>query len=178
MDEAEIEDGRLRRRWFVLHVKPRTEKKVFAFLEAIGAFRYLPLYKKTVRVQRRKVVRYLPIFPGYVFTRLYPDERTRVYGTGNIVQMIVVTRPRHMVHQLRQIARAGRLAPDLEPVPDFSVGDLVRVEFGPFRGMEGCVRRKDGLTRLVLMLDILGQAVEVAIDPRDLKKAENASTRP
>ena len=68
---TEANEGIPRRTWYVLHVKPRTEKKVNGFLAAIRVFHYLPLVKKVTKVQRRRVVRYLPAFPGYVFTRLF-----------------------------------------------------------------------------------------------------------
>ena len=158
------------RTWYVLHVKPRTEKKVFDFLRVLGTFRYLPLYKKVTKVQRRKVTRYLPMFPGYVFARLDPEQRERVYGTQHVVQMITVANPRQMVHQLRQIAHAGRIPEELTPVTEFSAGEYVRVKAGPFMGIEGYVQRKANATTLVLVIDILGQAVEVKLSPSDLEK--------
>lgn len=167
MDEG---DERLSRRtWYVLHVKPRTEKKVFEYLRRMGVFRYLPLLKKVTKVQRRKVTRYLPLFPGYVFTRLDPEQKGRIYGTQMLVQAIVVDNPRQMVHQLRQIVHAGRPADELTPVAEFSVGEYVRVRTGPFMGLEGYVQRKDGATSLVLALEILGRAVEVKMNPGDLE---------
>ena len=87
-----------RRTWYVLHVKPRAEKKLNDFLAAMRVFHYLPLVRKETKVQRRKIVRFLPVFPGYVFTRLFPDERIRVLETKNVVRMIDVADPRRMIH--------------------------------------------------------------------------------
>ena len=159
------------RTWYVLHVKPRTEKKVFDHLKVLRVFRYLPMFKKVTKVQRRKVTRYLPMFPGYVFTRLFPDERRRMLETQQIVQTIEVPNPRQMIHQLRQIAHAGRMPTELRPVTDFSVGEFVRVRSGPFMGLEGYVQRKGNATSLVLTLEILGTAVETTVNPIDLEKA-------
>ena len=63
--------------WFVLHVKPRTEKKAVLFLRSYGCFYHLPVYVKVTKVQRRKVKRELPLFPGYVFTKLSAEERLK-----------------------------------------------------------------------------------------------------
>ena len=167
MDEL---DERKKRIWYVLHVKPRTEKKAFDWLKRMNAFRYLPLWKKTTRVQRRKVTRELPLFPGYVFTRLNADERLQMLGSHLVVQMILVPQPRQMIHQLRQIAHAGKLPGDLHPVEEFQTGEFVRVKAGPFMGIEGYVRRKGKAASIVIKLDILGQAVETSIDPCDLEK--------
>lgn len=158
--------------WYVLHVKPRTEKKVFDYLRLLNVFRYLPLLKKVTKVQRRKVTRYLPMFPGYVFTRLGPAERLTMLKTQLIVRMIEVRQPRRMVHQLRQIAHAGRLPVDMTVAESFSIGEHVKVMSGPFRGIDGYVVRRGNQTTLVLELSILGRAVEVAISSADLEPAD------
>ena len=169
--DLEEEELQLRRRtWYVLHVKPRTEKKVDEFLRAIRVFHYLPLFRKETKVQRRRVVRHLPVFPGYVFTRLFPDERMRVLGTKQIVRTILVRDPRRMIHQLRQIEHAKRAPADLRLVQSFAAGEHVRVISGPLRGIEGQVKRTGAAMSIVLTVDILGQALEASIDPRDIEK--------
>jgi len=162
----------MKRDWYVLHVKPRTEKKVVRFLEEYGYFRHLPVYVKITKVQRRKVRRELPLFPGYVFTRLLPEERLRMLQTNLLVRTIFVQRPREMIHQLRQISRASRSAPDIRPVNPFKAGDYVRVKYGPMRGMEGYVKREGAKAMICLNLEILGSAVETSISPDDLEKVE------
>ena len=159
-----------RRTWYVLHVKPRAEKKMNDFLAAMGVFHYLPLVRKVTKVQRRKVVRHLPVFPGYVFTRLFPDERIRALGTKNVVRTIPVAEPRRMIHQLRQIEHACRLPADLRLVESFAAGECVRVVSGPLRGLEGQVRRIGNATSVVLTVDILGRALEATVSPGDIEK--------
>ena len=159
-----------RRTWYVLHVKPRTEKKLNDFLAAMRVFHYLPLVRKETKVQRRKVVRFLPVFPGYVFTRLSPDERMAILRTQHIVRTIEVTDPRRMIHQLRQIEHASRLPMDLKQVAFFAEGEYVRVVSGPLRGLEGQVKRVGAQTSLVLTVDILGRALEASVAPGDLEK--------
>ena len=159
-----------RRTWYVLHVKPRTEKKLNDFLAAMGVFHYLPLVRKETKAQRRKVVRHLPVFPGYVFTRLFPDERIRALGTKNIVRTIPVAEPRRMIHQLRQVEHACRLPADLRLVESFAADEYVRVISGPLRGLEGQVRRIGNATSIVLTVDILGRALEATVSPGDIEK--------
>ena len=164
-----------RRTWYVLHVKPRAEKKINDFLAAMGVFHYLPLVRKETRVQRRKVVRHLPVFPGYVFTRLFPDERIRVLGTKNIVRPIAVAEPRRMIHQLRQVEHACRLPADLRLVESFAAGECVKVVSGPLRGLEGLVRRIGNATSIVLTVDILGRALEATVAPADLERIQRTT---
>lgn len=160
------------RTWYVLHVKPRTEKKVDDFLAALRVFHYLPLLRKETRVQRRTVVRFLPVFPGYVFSRLSPEERTQVFGTRNIVQTIPVTQPRQMIHQLRQVEHALRLSGDLRVAEHFTEGEYAKVVSGPLRGLEGRVLHVGDSASIVLSVDILGQAIKATVDLRDVKHLE------
>ena len=170
IEESDVIDGKTRI-WYVLHVKPRTEKKTFERLARLGVFRHLPLLKKVTKVQRRRVTRFLPLFPGYVFARLNTDERRTMLRTQLVVRTMEVRQPRQMIHQLRQIAHAGRLPSDICEAVAFSAGEHVRVKSGPFRGIDGYVRREGQRTMLILELSILGRAVEVSISPDDLERA-------
>ena len=161
-----------RRTWYVLHVKPRTEKKVVDFLRCYGYFHHLPLYTKITKVQRRKVRRELPLFPGYVFTKLFADGRIKMLQTNLLVGTIKVFEPRKMIHQLRQISRAGKSVPEMRPVHPFKAGDRVRVKYGPLRGTEGYVKREGAHATLCMNVEILGAAVEVSVFPDDLEKME------
>ena len=169
----DTEDATLpRRTWYVLHVKPRTEKKVMDYLQRYGYFRYLPVYLKITKVQRRKVRRELPLFPGYVFTKLFPDERVKMLQTNLLVRTIDVPEPRKMIHQLRQISHASRAQPEMRPVHPFKIGDPVRVKYGPLRGTEGYVKREGAHATLCLNVEILGAAVEISISADDIEKKD------
>ena len=143
------------------------------FLRRYGCFRHLPTYVKVTKVQRRKVRRELPLFPGYVFTRLSSEERIKMLQTNLLVQTIAVAQPRIMIHQLRQIAHAARGKPEMRPVHPFKAGDYVRIVYGPMRGTEGFVKREGARATLCLNVEILGAAVEIAISPSDVEVIEH-----
>jgi transcription antitermination factor NusG len=155
--------------WYVLHVKPRTEKKTAQWLKVCRLWHYLALYKKTVRLQRRKVTRLLPVFPGYVFVRMDPRDRIRVLKSNLIVRTIAVDRPREMIHQLRQIKNAGRTGREIRVVERFSEGEKVRIKSGPFYGVEGYVKEDRGGVSVILNIEILGQAVAVSLSPAEVE---------
>jgi len=165
----------MKRDWYVLHVKPRTEKKVAQYLDLYGYFRHLPVYIKVTKVQRRKVRRELPLFPGYVFTRLLPEERIKMLQTNLLVHTILVAQPRKMIHQLRQIAHAARGQPEMRPVHPFKAGDYVRIMYGPMRGTEGYVKRDGPHATLCLNVDMLGMAVEMSVSPADIEKVQKGA---
>lgn len=162
----------MKRRWYVLHVKPRTEKKAEEWLKIFRLWHYLPIYEKVTRVQRRKVVRRIPVFPGYVFACMNGDERLKMLRTQLVVRIIDVPRQRELIHQLRQVAKAGKRGAEMRTVEKFAVGDLVRVVQGPFYGIEGYIKRDDGKATIVLNVEILGQAVAVSITPDCCQKVE------
>ena len=159
-----------RRTWYVLHVKPRTEKKVMLYLERYRCFRYLPVVVKITKVQRRKVRRECPVFPGYVFTRLFPEERVEMLKTNLIVHTITVTNPRLMVHQLRQVEHATKFTSEIRRTNPFKAGDYVRIKLGPMRGMEGYVKHEGPNATICLNVEILGAAVALSISPEDVEK--------
>ena len=162
------------RQWFVLHVKPRTEKKAVVFLRIYKCFHHLPVYLKITKVQRRKVRREMPLFPGYVFARLSPEERVNMLKTNLVLSTIVIPHPRQTIHELRQIRRARSGEAELRPVNHvFKEGDRVRVKYGPLRGTVGYVKRNGANATLCLNVEILGASVEVSISPGDLEELES-----
>ena len=171
MEEGEESASRAERRWYVLHVKPRTEKKAALYLRRFKCFEYLPVRVVVRKVQRRKVRRELPLFPGYVFARMDFDQRADMLRTNLVVRTILITRPRETIHQLRQIRRASLAASDLKVISrTFHEGDRVRVTAGPMRGTEGYVKRDGGRTFLCLNVEILGTCVEVTVSPAEVER--------
>ena len=159
--------------WYVLHVKPRTEKKVAWYLGRYKCFHHLPVRIVVHKVQRRKVRRELPLFPGYVFAHLSPAECTDILRSNLVVRTILGPFPRETVRQLRQIARAARSAPDIRPLKQtFKEGERVLVKYGPLRGTTGYVQRDEGRATLCINVDILGSAVAVSVSPGDIEKLD------
>ena len=171
--EAQTDNPAGLRRWLVLHVKPRTEKKLMQRLSHCRGFHYLPTYVKVTRVQRRKVRRELPLFPGYVFAHLSPAECSDTLRSNLVVRTILDPFPRETVRQLRQIARAARAVPEIRPLKQlFKEGERVVVKYGPLRGTIGYVRRDEGRATLCINVDILGSSVAVSVSPGDIEKIE------
>jgi transcription antitermination factor NusG len=147
--------------WKVLFVKPRTEKKVAEYCALYGIRHYLPLKKKTRIVQRRKVTVELPLFPGYVFVRLPPAHRLEMLQTNLLVRILTPRQPRKMLRDLVMVRRALRINPHVLTVKPLTKGMLVRIIAGPFMGVEGCVARVAAKTKVVLNVDMIGQAIVV-----------------
>lgn len=160
----------VRRHWCVLHVKPRTEKKTAGYLKLYRIWHHLPLWTKVVRRQRRKVRTELPVFPGYVFAKLNVADRVRMMKTNLVVGTIRVLDEKLLIHQLRQVARAGKTGAPIRRTEIFKAGDPVRIKYGPLMGVEGYVVRDEGGVSVVLNVEMLGQAISVTLSPGDCQK--------
>jgi transcription antitermination factor NusG len=150
--------------WYVLHVRPRCEKKMAEFCRLNHFSHYLPLRQETKIYQRRRVTVEKPLFPGYVFVTFDPDGRLSLLKTNNIVRILKPESRRQLLHELAQIRKALAVEPDLSPVSALREGYHVRITGGPFMGVEGVVRTVKGKTKVCLNVDMIGQAVAVEVD--------------
>jgi len=150
--------------WKVLFVKPRTEKKVTEYCTLYRLPFYLPLREKTRVVQRRKVIAKMPVFPGYVFAKFSADERLQLLQTNLLVRILEPEQPRRMLRDLIMVRRALKADPALTPSKPLTTGRLVRIVSGPFQGVEGRVARMAGTFKVVLNVDMIGQAVSVTAE--------------
>ncbi|MCL1921896.1 MAG: hypothetical protein FWG50_12630 [Kiritimatiellaeota bacterium] len=150
--------------WKVIFVKPRTEKKLSEYCGLYGIRYYLPLRKKTRIVQRRKVTVDLPLFPGYVFVRLHPSQRLALLQSNLIVRILEPLKPRRLLRDLVMVRRALRVNPHVLTTRPLTKGRLVRIMAGPFMGIEGRVTRITPKMKVVLNVDMIGQAIAVEIE--------------
>lgn len=153
--------------WFVLHVGPRTEKKVAAVCARYGIPHYLPLHESVKIYQRRKVVVHKPLFPGYLFAALSSATRVYVLRTNHVFRMITPDHEAKLLHELEQVRLALSVDPRLGPSGQFSLGTRVRITAGVFQGLEGHVGQLTKRATVRLNVELVGQSIGVDVD-RDL----------
>lgn len=150
--------------WWVAHTKPRQEKALAHELRQRGISYFLPLVEKLTIIRGRKFRPLLPLFPGYVFACGTEDERVVSFRGDRVARTIRVVDQERLIRELSQVQRALSADVPVDPWPYFREGRLVRVRVGPLRGLEGIVAKRKSVTRLVLRVATLGQAVAVEID--------------
>lgn len=160
------------RRWYVLHVRPRCEKKVAEYCGTYAVEHYLPLRTETRVYQRRKVTFSKPVFTGYVFVHAHQPEKAQVLRSNNIARVIEVVDQGRFESELTQVRRALEVDPTLGACDAVKQGSRVRITVGPFMGLEGIVHTLKGKTRVMLNVDMIGQAVPVEVDVEMLEPAE------
>lgn len=151
--------------WWLIHSRPRCEKRMAAWLEGEGFKNELPLRQKVRVYPGKRVVFSHPIFPGYVFGAFPMEARAKVYASGHAAAIRAVVDQARLLRDLEGLRRALASGLDLEVSPYLSIGQRVRITAGRLRGVEGRVVRQAGRTRLILSVELLQQAVAVEIDP-------------
>lgn len=150
--------------WHVLHTKSRQEKAVAADLAAMNIGHYLPLIRQVRYHGDRKALVEVPLFPGYVFLRGCMDEAYQADRTKRIANIIRVASQERLDWELRNLHFALSGGATLDPYPYLKKGVRVEVRSGPFRGLQGIIEDRENPERIVLQVDMLGQAVAMEIN--------------
>lgn len=179
MDQAKINNQQLRvnKFWHAIYVKSRYEQYVHNKLQEKGIKSSLPL--KTVYRQwsdRKKKIQ-LPLFRGYIFVNIdIQNEKLEVLKTDGVVRFITFG-GRFIAIPEKQMYWLGRLLleSNIENVQKFPVGCAVEVIMGPFKGMQGWIKKKNTNTRLIVWFDAIMQGISIEIDPVNLQKRKHQS---
>ncbi len=159
--------------WYAAYTHARHEKKVAQILGSRDISSYLPLYRTVRRWQDRRKQVELPLFPGYVFVQIALRSRLSVLTVPGVVHLISFDgRPVPLSDsEIEELRQGLPQAKGVQPHPYLKVGRRVRVQRGPFTGVEGIlVRRKDAF-RLVLSIELIMRSVSVEIDEADVVPA-------
>ena len=149
--------------WWVAHTKSRNEKALAQDLAGKGISYFLPMIWKVRRIRGRTIRSLLPLFGGYLFFCGEERQRIEVLRTNRVANLIEVRDQPRLVRELSQVEQALAAGADLSPHKYLKEGQLCKVIGGALAGLHGIVVRTRDQTRLVLQIDMLGQATSVEI---------------
>lgn len=160
MDLARFGDA-----WFAVQVRPGHERVVAATLRHKGYQEFLPLGRVRRRWSDRIKQLEVPLFPGYLFCRFKLLVGGPVITTPGVIRIVGAGRnpvavSDEEIESVRRIVEAGVPA---EPWPFIRVGQVVRVDSGPLRGLVGIVLRVKNDRRLVVSVSLLQRSVAVEL---------------
>lgn len=161
----------LPRPWYAIFTQPRHEKKVAQHLCYREVESYLPTLSSFRAWKNRQKIRLeLPLFPGYVFARVSPSERTRVLGTPGVVSIVEGMKrwgeiPENYIEVLRKGLELGRVQRELLPV----IGDRVRITSGPFAGLEGVLTHLKSQFRVVVTIESIRQSISIEVGHDEIR---------
>jgi transcriptional antiterminator RfaH len=155
--------------WYVAHTRPRCEKKLAEYCERQGFHVTLPLFRSVRKYDRKTVTFEKPLFPNYVFLRLEPGQRQKVYQSDYVANLLDVTDQQRFEQQLGDILQSLETGMEVLLAPEITAGARVKITGGPLRGLEGFVENRSGVTYVNLRLDFIGQGVAVKVEATDLE---------
>ena len=157
--------------WYAIWTRSRHEQVVREQLERKGLQPFLPTMTKWSRWKDRKKQIAWPLFPGYCFARFDAQERLPILQCTGVVGIVsfdgaIVPIPEHEIDGIRRLIESEL---QFDSCPLIKEGALVEVSHGPLKGVVGRLVRKGAHARLVLAVDLIGQAVSVEVDAADVR---------
>jgi len=163
-------DGNLS--WFALQVRSRHETGVAEHLLSLGYEGFLPTYSHRKRWSDRVKEIRSPLFPGYMFCRFDPQFRLPILQTPGVIQVVGCKRQPVRIEEseIKSIQTLVSRGIPSQPWPFLlEVGERVRIDSGPLRGLEGIVLEFKGRRRLILSVTLLQRSVSVDMDAEFVK---------
>ncbi len=152
--------------WFALRVRSKHERVTSLHLQRRGFEEFSPSYRAESQWSDRKKTTDRFLFPGYVFCRFNPRDRLPILTAPGVVGLVgfgdgPTPIPDIEIEQVRTMVQSGLL---VTPWPFLELGQTVRLESGPLRGLEGIVEEVKGQLRLVVSIRLLQRSVSTEID--------------
>ena len=164
--------------WYAILTKTGREKNATLLLENSGFECYLPVSKSSRRWSDRVKEIDVPLFPGYMFCRMNPNDRLPLLITPGVVQIVgrgktPIPIEEDEIGVIKRVASSGL---PVMPWPYLQIGLTARIEEGPLQGLSGIeVRIKSGL-KLVPSVQLLQRSIAVEIDRNWIHATRSAGT--
>lgn len=153
-----------RARWWLVHTKPRQEKKLAEQLGASDIPHYLPVTKCKAQTRGRTRVTRQPQFPSYLFLWADGPQRRKTLETNRVVATHFVDDQARLGGQLWELADLIEKGVPLRLEERLAPGQLVRVVAGVLRDKCGSVIKRGGKTRLFIFISELLGGVSVEVE--------------
>ena len=157
--------------WFAIWTRSRHEQVVREQIARKEFDAFLPTITRWSRWKDRKKKIDWPLFPGYCFAKFDPAETLSILKCTGVVNIVSfegkpAAIPEQEIESIRTL-----VASDLQydPCPLIREGMMVEVVHGALKGVVGRLIRKGTHARLVLSVDLIGQAVSVEVDAADVR---------
>lgn len=157
--------------WYAIWTRSRHEQVVREQIGRKGYEVFLPTITRWSRWKDRKKKIDWPLFPGYCFARFQAEERLAILTCTGVVSIVSFDGAPAPVptQEIEGIRRLVTSELQYDPCPLVREGMVVEVTHGPLKGVVGRLVRKGAHARLVLSVDLIGQAVSVEVDAADVR---------
>ena len=152
--------------WFAIQVSPRHELTTAKILRNKGLEEFVPLYKSRRQWSDRQKDLWLPLFTGYVFCRFSAKAKLPVVTTPGVIRIVGSNKGPDPISddEIASLRMAAQLPANIHPYPYLAIGTKVKIEEGPFAGLEGILINQKNRSHLVLSLDLVQRSVAIDIN--------------
>ncbi len=165
-------------KWHVIHTKVGEEFRALENLEAQDFEVFLPTCQVQKKQQGKIQLATEPLFPRYLFIRLsdvtsnwFPIRSTR--GVSQLLRFGTSADPVEIPETI--VACLKQRCANEEPLHElFKPGEMIEITQGPFKGLIGFFEKlqtlPDGLSRAMLLVEVLGSVQKLQIQLPQLRK--------
>jgi transcription antitermination factor NusG len=163
------------KRWFALQVDPKLTKSVLAALDQKGYDAFTPFQTVVKRWRDRTSESLVPVFPGYIFTRLDLRFRLAVLKTPGVRGMVGYGKQPASIceEEIDAVRRVMDSKLPAEPSPFLQSGDAVRLVEGPLAGLTGIMIGQSKRNRVLIRVTLIQQAMAVDVDSAWVRQLVN-----
>ena len=158
---------------YVVHTKPRQEERARLNLERQGFDCFLPTFaKKKITKKSFEIVRE-PLFSRYLFieldTHLSGKSWAPIRSTMGVSKLVSFgLEPARIDVRLIDWLRAQETTLMQTPRSPYQPGDLVEIQEGPFKGVQGIYQIDDGESRAMILIELLQKPTKMRIPLNEL----------
>ena len=150
--------------WWLLHTKPRQEKKLANELRYSEVPHFLPVTKCKALTRGRTRITLEPQFPGYLFMAGNAEQRLAALKTNRVVATHRIAEAFNLCRQLWELADLIEKDVPLRIEERLVAGQHVRVKAGLLKDKRGIIMMRGGKTRIFLFVAELLGGVSLEID--------------
>lgn len=149
--------------WLAIHVVQRRAPWLGATLRRHGIPGMLFYERRTIITSAGAIVERLsPLLGGWVF--VHDATRARVWDIDHRMHILPIRQPQMFVRELGDlITLVQRSGGDLHEEPTLQPGMRVRLTTGTMQGLCGIIVRRQGASRLVVNVSVMGTSVAVDV---------------
>lgn len=160
--------------WFVIHTKPRQEKRALDNLENQNYRCYLPTITIEKLINNHIEVCVEPLFSRYLFINIEENQTwapiRSTKGVSNIVSF--GGSPAKVSDELiTELHNCEQGSACKQPSRLYTQGERVQITDGPFAGLEGVFQMNDGEARAFILIEILRKPLKLRLDINQMQKA-------
>lgn len=155
----------IKRCWYLVTTKPKSEFKAQENLLRQGYETYLPLIQTSRRRNSQMINRTEPFFPRYLFIHLNKESDNwspirSTIGVSGLVRFggLPAAVPENMITNLKNNENESGLQVYAKKV--LKQGDKVDVIAGPFEGYTAIYQKMKNTERVSVLLDIVGKTLK------------------